>query len=294
VNSRFFSVNSSFFFARFDKSPRPLPVTRLCSLVRPLESFSSLRGGFRACTRGYRGEAFSRAARLFLSRRAAAVRASGRSVAYFGIHVAPEDLSFVGLFRRECWIRESVGVEVPLPCDPGRLMWTRPPPGWERVPFARGRRARHSQRVVEKSFFGLLCDRAWQEAPSRGALLWEYRRDCRASGVQERYQEWILGGARFRRMAHRSVPHNPQTCPCLRYRVGSFPALWNRKPACGRGVGCPPGKKRVWAVKPLEEEGRVVRGSGIQEGVRDSLLSCAPRSWRPPCDLGMSLPAFQR
>jgi len=222
------------------------------------------------------------------------VKASGRSVAYFGIRVSPRVLSLAGLSRREAWIRESVGVEAPLPCDPGRLSWTRPPPGWERVPFARGRRARHTQRQVEKSFFSLLVHQAWSEAPSRGALLWEYRRDCRATGVQERYREWLSDGVRVKRMAHRLVPHNRQTCPCLRYRVGVYPGLWSGTPPNGRGLGCPPGKKRVWAVSMVDSERVEGPEDEVDGGNRLALLAAGPRWVRPSGDLGMSLPAVQR
>lgn len=222
------------------------------------------------------------------------MKASGRSVAYFGIRVCPEVLSACGLYLREIWIRSSVGVEQPLPCDPGRLMWTRPPSGWERVPLAKGRRARHTQRRVERSFFSQLCAIAWSESFSKGSLLHEYRVACRSTGVQDRYRAWRSDGKKFRLLVHRRRPCQPATCPCRRYRAESYPGLWSGVPPCGRGLGCAPGKKGVWAVKPLVDEIEDGPEDPVDSWNRTCLLSGTSKSWRPSGDLGMSLPAFQR
>jgi hypothetical protein len=310
LSSRGFSINSSFFWARRDAPPRKLPTPRFACLSKPVESFQSLRGGFRALLSGLQGVARERASVTFLRWRRSAVLASGRSVRFLGIIVPEFVLAQAGLLRREQWYLETLSEEQPLPTDPSRLQWARPPAGWRRVPWSGGRKARYTQRQVQASFYRELVNLAWQGSPAKGAQVREYKRDCRLTGNERAWQRWRKGAKRWKELCHLGGRCPGGHCPCHRYRVGIHGSLWNNRVSgmssalCGVPVpritfvasdggsedwtAPPPKPNRVWA--PVQEDGEDLPGPsewvvGSDDWNRECLISTSCfRSVAPPAD----------
>jgi len=192
VDSRQFSINSSFFRSVRGHAPSLIPVLRTGGLVKPVESLSGLGGALRRFCRGYVGEQLIVAKTLFLRWRGKEIRRSGRSVVRgLGIPACVESLHRAGLWRRECWYAELPS-ENGLPEDPSRMNWAAVPPGWSRVacsPRTRGERRR--LRELQSAFVREMVHAAWQGCASRGTLVRAYFAQVRSSGYERFYREWL-------------------------------------------------------------------------------------------------------
>lgn len=204
VDHRFFTVNSHFFRAHRRRDPSLIPVLRTGGLSTPVESLSGLHSAFSRFVSRHTGEARLRAEAMFLSQRASSIRQSGRSVIRgLGIPASIEGLHRAGLWRRECWYAETLPTELPLPSDPCRLKWCKPPSDWHRVPVARPKRSdRRRHKELELAFNRELVSRSWFDtAPPKGEQLEEYLRQCTMTGHEVHYRDWL----RLRRVAGKGL-----------------------------------------------------------------------------------------
>jgi hypothetical protein len=219
VSRDYFSLNSSFFWARVNTIPRYIPVTRVNAFVTPFEDWGSLAGSFRSFTRGFQGEARLCAEKIFLRRYKGQIKASGRSTRRgLGIGVSIEALKLVGLWKRECWYFDSVpAVQDVLPESPCRLKWSSVPPGWKRVPatscrltgvvrfrgstegwdelpffegFDEVQHVPASVALLQQTFWAEVAARTWSEQPTRGQLLETYKRNVLGSGWEYAWRDW--------------------------------------------------------------------------------------------------------
>jgi len=255
VHSRFFSVNSSFFRAG-PKLPRRVPVLRTGGLLDPLDSVGGMASALRSFCRGFRGRAQELAQVLFLRRRKRYVLCSGRSVTRgLGIAVGVPVLQSLGLWRREKWFFDTLVSEEPLPADPGRLQWSRPPEGWERVPLSNRRSVRRVQRATEDSFWSLVVADAWLTAPHRGVLIDEYFRDLRLGGHELSWRRWRDGRKRWLRICHPTVQVR-DLCFLRHGRCPHSGRYWVTEEAFRRWV---PPRRRVCVWAPAPEVRRETR-----------------------------------
>jgi len=217
----------------------------------PIDSVGGLASALRSFCRGFVGVAREKAQILFLLRRKRYVLCSGRSVSRgLGIHVDPPVLQASGLWRRELWFFDSLSNEEPLPADPARLAWCRPPDGWERVSLSDRRSDRRRQRETQESFWSALVADAWISPPSPGVLVGEYFRDLRGTGHESAWRRWRRGKKKWERICHPTVQVRDHCflvhgrCPhTLRYRVSER----------GFRDWVVPRKRRcIWAPAPLE------------------------------------------
>lgn len=208
VNDVYFSLNSSFFWSRRFKKPRPIPVTRVAAFTKQFEDWSSLPGSFRSFTRGFTGEARHLAEVTFLRHFRKHLRRSGRSVRRgIGIHCSIPALQESGLWRRECWYFDSVPAEFDqLPPSPSRNKWMSIPPGWKRVPASsvlltgkvdflregeltcKNKPLTHDS--VQKLFWSCVISRTWTESPTRGKLLEDYTLEVLGTGFESLFSRW--------------------------------------------------------------------------------------------------------
>jgi hypothetical protein len=267
VNEGYFSLNSAFFWARRDRQPRLVPVTRVGCFGRPFEDFNSLSGSFRSFFRGFKGEAELRAEVIFLKHFRGFIKSSGRSVRRgLGIPASILALKESGLWKRECWYFDSVREEHDvLPESPSKLKWGAVPPGWKRVdsssclvtgkvsfyspvwrelpmapPLPRAVADPARVDALQRAFWQELVARTWRESPTRGQLLERYWLEVRASGWERRWEEW----------------KRPRRLRCLaafasRRRVDRGPALsWGRQRRVNR-LWWPRDEKRVEELEGL-------------------------------------------
>jgi hypothetical protein len=166
VSESFFSLNSTFFFARGGRACR-IPVLRPALLCRENPAPSGVGGGCRTFARGFRGEAKIRADTVYLRWRRRELDALGRSVwRDLRAGVEPEALIRSGLAIREAFFL-SVGLENPLPLDRARLGRSSVPDGWVRRPRpSASRKQRRKERAVESVLLARLSDLAWVEKPT--------------------------------------------------------------------------------------------------------------------------------
>jgi hypothetical protein len=242
VSDKFFSLNSSFFWSRPEKAPRPVPVTRVSCFSKQFEDWGSLSGSFRSFTRGYHGAARVAASVFFLKKFRAKILQAGRSVVRgLGIPAHPNELALAGLWRRELWYFDSVPEsEDCLPPSPSRLRWGSVPPGWKRVPVGSVALLGEVKFVKEgeplppppvsssatddlqRCFWSELVARTWVESPSRGALLAEYRSEVVRTGKERLWRSWR---------------RRPRLAMCLQFHLRkrlSREAFdnWTSKPKC--------------------------------------------------------------
>lgn len=220
VDEKYFSLNSAFFWSRRDRPPRPVPVTRVACFTKPFEDWGALAGSYRSFTRGFSADAKVAAEVIFLRHFRGRILQAGRSVRRgLGVPASRVALQRSGLWRRECWYAHSVPAESDvLPISPSRLKWGSVPPGWKRVPASsvrlqgqvhfhpegeKPRRGLSNSRTeaveeIQKCFWRELVARTWQEAPTRGVLLADYRESVIRTSREGLYRSWRQGGT-FRR-----------------------------------------------------------------------------------------------
>jgi hypothetical protein len=208
VHHVYFSLNSAFFWARKDRKPRPIPVTRVAAFTKQFEDWGSLSGSFRSFTRGFVGVAKFEAEKIFLNHFRRRIRQSGRSLRRgLGVPASIPSLQACGLWRRECWYFDSVPAEFDvLPSSPSRLKWGAVPPGWKRVPLSSvrltGRVDFHREGEVcaaavapnadalQRVFWSALASNTWTESPTRGKLLDDYRTEVLSTGFESLFCRW--------------------------------------------------------------------------------------------------------
>jgi len=218
VSEYYYSLNSTFFWARRSAPPRLIPVTRVSCFGKQMEDFGALCGSYRSFTRGFRLEAKFRAEVFFLRYFRGFIKLSGRSVRRgLGIPASVRSLKESGLWKRECWYFDSVHASHDvLPEGPSRLKWGSLPPGWKKVdvksckvtrtvvfydpvwyelPFAPRFPAVSTipqSRVdaLQRVFWQDLISRTWNLLPTRGQLVEDYWKEVLGTGWERRWEEW--------------------------------------------------------------------------------------------------------
>ncbi|QOE55587.1 RNA-dependent RNA polymerase [Macrophomina phaseolina ourmia-like virus 2] len=211
----FFSLNSAFFAASSSRVSL-VPIVRMATLQKPVDSPAALAGGFGSFCRGWKGEGRVVVESVYLSFRRKVIRASGRSLVALGVRAKEESMRAAGLLRRELWFSQisaapiiglggerQVGAlgEQRLPPNPGKLKWAPLPEGWERVPLARSAARRRRQKVEEKDFWSEVVRSTWRSAPSRNQLLRRHWDEVRSTGLEGAYRDWQLRARKFRRLS---------------------------------------------------------------------------------------------
>jgi len=272
VSRHYFSLNSSFFWAREHSLPRYIPVTRVGSFTAKFESYDALKGSCRSFTRAFSGEAKFRAEKIFLGWHKARIQASGRSARRgLGLPVSEGSLKAVGLWKRECWYFDTVlAPHDVLPDPPSRLKWGCIPPGWKRIavtscaitgsvpliapgrlecfrelPFAVeeyevDRRVPANVEKLQETFWKEVAAATWTQQPTRGELQETYMKKVSGSGWEYAWRDW-----------KKPVPAGLRRLFATRRRVSQTAAKeW--KP--------PPRVDQVWF--PYEEEAQGSDGVG--------------------------------
>ncbi|AYP71797.1 RNA-dependent RNA polymerase [Penicillium citrinum ourmia-like virus 1] len=264
TSPRFFSVNSSFFRSNRRGKPSLVPVLRVASLSKPLDSVSGLGQALRRFCLGFVGAQRQRAETMFLRKRAWSIRSTGRSVIRgLGMKVSVGALQESGLWRRECWYAE-LQRENPLPEDPSRLRWAGVPDGWRRelLPRPRGRRSRRSwlarREELESAFVRELVDSAWRGgAPSSGVQKKEYFSSVAGTGYEESYRQWVSDRKKCLRKPLYRFMRSPTIRPPST-KGGPVVRRWieNGVPSSdpGVGVGYVACDEKVWVPVPEEPE----------------------------------------
>nr|WOG33771.1 RNA dependent RNA polymerase [Phomopsis asparagi Magoulivirus 1] len=208
VSEKYFSLNSAFFWSRADRPPRPVPVTRVACFTKQFEDWGSLSGSFRSFCGGFSAGARLEAEVFFLRFFRSRIRQAGRSVLRgLKIPASVVALQKSGLWRRECWYFESVPEsQDSLPPSPSRLKWCSIPQGWKRVPInsclltgrvdfvpeggQRNRKVVSGSDDLQRAFWSQLVAQTWQDSPTRGFLLDEYKREVLRTGRERDRKAW--------------------------------------------------------------------------------------------------------
>jgi hypothetical protein len=248
VDSRFFSLNSTFFRGHRSGRVDRVPVLRPSCLSRQVETPHALGPACRTFCRGWRGRARVEAEALYLRWRAGLIARSGRSVLRdLRAPVCGEALAKSGLARREAWYL-SVR-ECPLPFDQARMKASSVPEGWVRAPAPRGRAARRAVRVRSEEFWQTLLDDAWARDPVPVKVLardtW---RAAEGSGYEESWRWW---------RRHHRQSGRPRFGVSGKYLRGRFhvsvASVYSYRPATG--------VRKVW-VRRTQNEG-ALRTAGM-------------------------------
>jgi len=174
VSHSHFSLNSTFFKARWYRKPRLVPVVRCTSLVKASDA-NSLNGSYRSFVRGFGSDTPLRKimGAWFLENKRKIIQKSGRSVKC-GLKIAAtaDEIKTSGLWYRELFYFNSVpnqsrkiGVreEAPLPEAPSsKFRWTAIPEGWRRT---RVKAKTKVNEALEDEFFSQLVDDTWEIPP---------------------------------------------------------------------------------------------------------------------------------
>jgi len=225
VNEGYFSLNSTFFWARTANPPRLVPVTRVGCFGKAFEDFSALAGSYRSFTRGFRTEAKLVAEVVFLKHFRKFIKLSGRSVRRgLGIPASIPALKASGLWKRECWYFDSVEASFDvLPESPSKLKWGARPPGWKRVeenscrvtgevlfysplwmelPFAppppKTVVPRDRVDALQRAFWQELVSCTWRDSPTKGQLSSDYWAEVLGTGWERRWERWRRGVPEYR------------------------------------------------------------------------------------------------
>jgi len=232
VSRDYFSLNSSFFWAKDKRAPVYVPVTRVGAFVRQFESWGSLSGSFNSFLKGYRRAAKLVAECVFLRHFKSRIKQSGRSTRRgVGVNASIEALIRTGLWKRECWFFDSIPASQDvLPEDPARLKWNSIPPGWRRVPVnsclfkgelsfvkegedpVKTKDVPASVVKLQQVFFKEVAARTWTEQPTRGQLKDEYKKNVLGSGWEYAWRDWkkpVVGRLRRLLASRRRVNSAP-------------------------------------------------------------------------------------
>jgi len=254
VDSRFFSLNSTFFRSGREGC-RLVPVIRTAGLVRPTSTLGGLPGGLARFVSGWRGEAREALVTWWLEAKWSLIQASGRSVSRgLGIRgVTVDNLKKAGLYRRECWYFSVLDKELPLPPEPRHLLNQAPVEGWRRVPLSSSRRVRARQRELEGSFWELMVHSCWvDKVVSVTDALQSYWDDVKSTGFEGTWRSylrpWRPRFASYRLPGANSVTHYVRVAS---NHAGAFVSRLSGRPASGPRCRARLGKEmRRWLYDP--------------------------------------------
>lgn len=223
VSEVYFSLNSSFFWSRQRRKPRLVPVTRVAGFTSKFEEWSSLSGIYHSLTRGFIGQAKLSLEVTFLRRFRKEIRQAGRSVRR-GLEVSCSvaSLRMAGLWRRECWMMETLEKSVDqLPPSPSSFKWKSIPDGWKRVDKSScvvsgsvkfhstcvnepctcciqprkgyamaGSRMKLDVDELQRAFWREVAAETWRCSPTKHDMLSEYRAQVISTGYERAWLRW--------------------------------------------------------------------------------------------------------
>jgi len=174
VSYSHFSLNSTFFKARWFRKPGLVPIIRCTTLVKASDA-NSLAGSFKSFLKGIPKGSVARDVfgAWFLSTKKKIIQKSGRSVKRgLGINASDRQVKESGLWMRELFyfnaavvIHKSINetAEAKLPEPPAsRFRWVEIPRGWRRREI---RFKTREDEVREEEFFSQLVDDTWVKPP---------------------------------------------------------------------------------------------------------------------------------
>jgi len=194
IHRRYFSLNSTFFKAR-RSDVKLVPVVRLATLSEPPSSPCALAGGFYSFRKGWTGEGRKVVDAVYLSRRSAAIKKSGRSLRRLGIKADPWSMQSSGLWRRELWFQDVP--EARLPPHPGKIKWAPLPEGWERVPLSSKPARRRRQLSVQDRFWESVTEGCWRGAVDKNVQLRCHWDEAARTGHHGSYLEFKARARRW-------------------------------------------------------------------------------------------------
>nr|QGZ98422.1 RNA dependent RNA polymerase [Erysiphe necator associated ourmia-like virus 2] len=174
VSHSHFSLNSTFFKARWYRNPGLIPVVRCTTLLKASDA-NSLAGSYQSFLKGcpYKSELREVFGAWFLEKKKKIIQRSGRSVKRgLGINATDRQIKESGLWCRELFYfnhavvsQPSIGrtAEAPLPEPPSsKFRWTKIPAGWKRKEV---KRLTQDDKLREEKFFSELVDNTWELPP---------------------------------------------------------------------------------------------------------------------------------
>ena len=222
VDSRFWSLNSTFFDSKPVSGPRLVPVIRSTSLWNRLECVVGVPSALQRFLRGFSGRFRDQLGGWYLRSHSPEIRASGRALRDLELRrplVSREMLVAGGYWQRELWYLSCVPASLrrELPPPPLSIEWSAPK-GWclvEPVTRRGFKRARS-----DPSFWEELTESAWGPVPeSRPDAVQTWWLDAKTTGLEGFFRS-------FRGRRHRtSCPRFGPTCalrPC-----------WSERGWCG-------------------------------------------------------------
>jgi hypothetical protein len=174
VSYSHFSLNSTFFKARWYRKPGLIPVVRCTTLLKASDA-NSLAGSYLSFLKGFpKGSAIRDVfGSWFLEKKKKIIQRSGRSAKRgLGINTNDTQLKKAGLWCRELFyfnyaveITPAIGItaEAPLPEPPGsKFRWVKIPRGWKRKEV----KVKTQANVLEEElFFSTLVEDTWSQPP---------------------------------------------------------------------------------------------------------------------------------
>jgi len=218
VHHRFFSINSTYFWAS-KGMPERLGVLRMGMLRRP-DAIGNLGSSHNVFKRPFKGAQKKRVSLLFLKSMRKYLKLSGRSLLKpspegLGVRTYVSALGEAGLFERECWYLMNFSPVRDLPKDPSPHNLKGLPDGWERKVSRRPR----GWKLIESEFFKEVIELRWStsvkmESEERWQSYWD---EVHAFGGERLWQAFVCwrrsGGYRrslkLLRSAGWSKSHHP-------------------------------------------------------------------------------------
>jgi hypothetical protein len=174
VSHSHFSLNSTFFKARWYRNPGLIPVVRCTTLLKASDA-NSLAGSYQSFLKGcpYKSELREVFGAWLLENKKKNLQRSGRSVKRgLGINATDRQIKESGLWCRELFYFNHAVVsqpligrtaEAPLPEPPSsKFRWTKIPTGWKRKEV---KRLTQADKLREEKFFSELVDNTWELPP---------------------------------------------------------------------------------------------------------------------------------
>jgi hypothetical protein len=219
VHSRYFAINSTYFWAYPSKRPRLLEVARLGMLKKP-DSLGGLGSAHTKFVKPFRGSQRVDVSALFLTRHRLSLKRTGRSLLTpspmgVGIVCGVEALGRAGLMEREAWYLRNFVPRTEFPKAPCPHNLKGFPEGWRKTERAA---PQWWKSVCSSILAQEMVDLRWQTPVKMEEVRWcDYWFDVRSSGgegfwrtfVRERRDGTQKFGLRLLRLAGYSRKHSP-------------------------------------------------------------------------------------
>lgn len=204
VDSRYFSLNSSFFKAG-SRRVWEIPVIRL-STIHSLSDYPLAGNGFTKFIRGWKGESRRLLGGFWLRSRRSQIQATGRSVFHLGIPADNSQLHTAGLAVREAFLRGGLGNREPKLEKPPAPHDVSLEDRWIKVPRYLARVSLSQEIKWRKQYAEWASSAAWQPRTCGQEVLWnEWWERTIATGRETLWLAWKRTTRRVHRMGYRSL-----------------------------------------------------------------------------------------